>query len=221
MSNTIQPNLSAIREFLFADLPLAEWKPRDGIAAEVEPWASFERANEALTEGNREEAVEALKGVALSVEFESRQILQAWHALRELGVQPPAESATRVYGVVLEVHLNEGLDILAAYADHSARYLNYSGKLIVWEGANAVVDSYIDELLQTSQAIMEYIGPWEGERPAPPPKNSARINILTPLGLHFGEGELNTLSADQKGGPIIGAGARLMGQLIRSAQEGG
>ena len=47
------------------------------------------------------------------------------------GCRPP-EKAQDVLGVVVEVAMEKGLDLVAGYADHHARY-NYSGAAIVWE----------------------------------------------------------------------------------------
>ena len=37
-----------------------------------------------------------------------------------------------VLGVIVEVGLDEGLDVLASYQDGTARYINYTGKMILW-----------------------------------------------------------------------------------------
>src|SRR5262245_6856138 len=123
------PHLDAMRELLFGDVSWSDWKAKAG----GEPWSSFESARIALEDGDAAGAVSALRRVTSLPTLESRQYLQAWHFLRQLGVQPDASEAKRVWGVVLEVHLAEGLDTLAAYADHAARYLNHGGNVIVWE----------------------------------------------------------------------------------------
>lgn len=35
--------------------------------------------------------------------------------------------------VIIEVGLENGLDVLASYANGTARYINQSGKMIIWE----------------------------------------------------------------------------------------
>jgi hypothetical protein len=120
--------------------------------------------------------------------LESRQYLQAWHVLREQGVRPPAETAKHVYGAVVEVALPDGLDVLAAYADGSARYLNWSGAAIVWEAPDPRFQPHIEAVLRAGAAIAQRIGPWEDPRRGPPPTGHIRLNLLTPSGLHFGEG---------------------------------
>jgi len=203
-----------IRELLFGDVPLADWRPQDG-KTHGEPWTSFESARAALNRGDSKGAVEALRHVLGLPGLESRQCLQAWSGLRELGVQPGADEAKRVHGVVLEVHLKEGLDTLAAYADHTARYINHSDRLLVWEKADApAIAGLIDGLIGAGQQIVNVLGPWDQARRPAPLKRHARLNMLTASGLHFGEGPFDALSQDPMGGPIIAAGAGLMKALI-------
>ncbi len=103
-------------------------------------------------------------------------------------------------GVVLEVQMRTGLDTLAAYADHTARYINHGGKLIVWEASGNDMDQRIDALLNAGQLVANAIGRWEEPRRGPPPKGHVRLNMLTPSGLHFGEGPFEILSTDPMGG---------------------
>jgi len=208
-----KPDLSEIRDLLFADAPLRSSKPHDSWSAS-DPLARFERARSCLGSGNVSGAVAALERITQRDDVESRQLLQAWRGLRDLGVRPPPRDAKRVYGVVLEVNLSDGLDVLAAYADHSARFINHGGNVIVWEARDATIDRLVDDLLRVGQSIADVIGPWEGARPEPPPKHHVRINMLTPSGQHFGEGPFSTLSTDAMGGPAITAGATLMEALI-------
>lgn len=214
-SNT---DFSEIRELLFADAAMAAWRPRDSRSETAEPWASFAVARAALEIGDAGKAVSVLRSIAASNQLESRQYLQACHFLRQLGIQPAPERAKRVIGVVLEVQMRTGLDTLAAYADHTARYINHGGKLIVWEAAGADMDHRIDALLTEGQRVANAIGPWEEPRRGAPPKGHVRLNMLTPSGLHFGEGPFEILSNDPMGGPVISAGTELMQALIAHAQ---
>jgi hypothetical protein len=147
-------------------------------------------------------------------ELESRHYLQAYHFLRELGVNAPAESTKDVLGVVVEIGMQKGLDLVAAYADRHARYYNYSGAGVVWERGSSRLDVPIDDLLGLGRAVVQAIGPWKGVRPPAPQKGQARINLLTPSGLHFGQGPLDSLAKDRLGGPVIASAFRLMQELI-------
>lgn len=152
-------------------------------------------------------------------DLESRHYLQAWHFLRELGEQPSAVEAKQLYGVVVEVGMDEGLDIVAAYADHTARYFNYSGAAIIWERPDDSLDADVDALLGAGRIVAAQIGPWEGARPDAPDNGQVRISMLVPSGLHFGEAPFEILSRDPMGGPVISAAMRLMQGLISKSDQ--
>jgi len=114
----------------------------------------------------------------------------------------------------------EGLDLLTAYPDHSARYYNYSGAGVVWEHPDTSLDAQIDQLLAAAKQVVEMIGPWKQARPAPPPKGQARMSFLTPSGLHFGQGAMDVLSQDPLGGRVIQLATVLMRGLIAKTNAG-
>jgi hypothetical protein len=200
-----------MQDTLFGDKPLEKWAHE----SHGEPWLSFVNARDAIARGDREAATTALHGITRMQGLESRHCLQAWHALRGLGVTPPPQIAKDVLGVVVEVALDEGLDLLAAYADHSARYWNYSGAGVVWDRPNTALDASIDRVLSCARAIVVHIGPWEGPRRPPPARGDVRLSLLTPAGLCFGEGPFDVLAKDPMGGPLIAAAGQLMQQLVR------
>jgi hypothetical protein len=198
----------ALRDLLFGDAPLSSWvsEPRPSN----EPWASFAQARDAFAGGAKSVAIDRLQAIASMPGLESRHYVQAWHVLRDLGVRPPAEIAKRVYGVVVEVSLQDGLDVLAAYADGSARYVNWSGACVVWEAPDARFQADIDAVLRAGAVIAQRIGPWDGTRRGPPPTGHIRLNLLTPSGLHFGEGPMDALARDALAGPLVAAATALM-----------
>ncbi|MBD2767009.1 hypothetical protein IC235_03765 [Hymenobacter sp. BT664] len=178
------------------------------------PWVLFAKAQDAQHSGDAVGAIRALNQVLETPGLESRQYLQAWHFLRALGQQPAAAEAKRVFGVVLEVALDGGLDLLAAYEDNSARYFNYSGAAVVWEGGTDLENSPIQALLAAARPVAVAIGPWEEARLPAPAAGLARINILTPSGLHFGQAPFATLFQDPMGGPVLLRGQELMQALM-------
>ena len=205
----------ALRDTLFGDVPLAQWGAGAGDAP---PWSHFEAARRALARIDRAATIAALRAVLAIPDAESRQALQAWHSLRALGKAPPAGEAKRVLGVVLEVHIEAGLDVLAAYADHKARFLSHGGSVIVWETPEPAMDERIDALLRAGQTVTDRIGPWTEPRRGPPPKGDVRINFLTPSGLHFGEGGFDVLDRDPLAHPVIVSGTMLMQALTERAR---
>ena len=210
----------AIRDVLFGDLPFSEWPGRSATSVDAEPWLSFVQARDQLNSGDKENSKQTLQQILKMPDLESRHYLQAWHFLRELGESPSDGEAKRLYGVVVEVALDEeGLDIVAAYADHTARYFNYSGAAVVWERADESMDPAIDSLLEAGRVVAEKIGPWEEPRPPAPPNGQVRISMLAPSGLHFGQGPFDALSRDPLGGPVIAAAMQLMQSLIAKSER--
>ncbi len=121
--------------------------------------------------------------------------------------------------MVVEVAMEQGLNLLAAYADGSARYYNYSGSGIVWDIPDQEVGGKINTLLQHGRQIIQQIGPW-GRRsssflllPAKP-----RLNMLTSHGLFFGEAPQMALFNDPLAGPTMYAMLDMMQTLIRRDQ---
>jgi hypothetical protein len=210
------PSVSVqMRETLFGDMPLADWGAHPG-----EPWAAFAEAKRYLDTQQTAKGIETLHAITTRVGLESRHYLQAWHFLRQLGVNPPDAQVKELYGVVVEVALDKGLDIVAAYADLSARYYNFSGKgSIIWEHPDRSLDAEIEALLNEGRTVVNQIGPWEQARPPAPTRGQVRLNMLTPSGLHFGQGPFETLAADPRGGPLITAATQLMQALIAKVQK--
>lgn len=202
------------RELLFGDVPLSDWAG----TADVEPWASFQKSAEDLTRKDAAAARDALSSVLALPGLESRHYLQAWSVMRSLGVVPPPEEAKRVLGVVVDVPVDKGADTLAAYADRSARYLNHDGSSIVWDdgGTEAIIDARVGAFLDAGRTLVAMIGPWSGERP-PLARGQARISILTPSGLHFGQGPLEALSRDPLAAPVFNTGTALIVALTSHA----
>jgi len=208
-----------IRDTLFGDMPLTDWirVPAETMASE--PWASFGRAKQLIDSGDTGNAAVLLQKVLETPQLESRHYLQAYSFLRALGVNPPPEKAKDVLGVVVEVAMKRGLDLVAGYADHHARYYNYSGAGVVWERPNGTLDAAIDDLLRVGAVVARAIGPWKEARPPAPPEGNTRINLLVPSGLHFGEGPLETLERDRLGGPVIASALRLMLELVKLTKK--
>ncbi len=208
-----QPAKNPARETLFGDLPLEQWPP-DARSSDKFPWSTFVSARSHLTAGRQADAVECWQGLLKHPGLETRHYLQAWHLLRERGHQPPPDVGKQVLGFVVEVTMPQGLDLLAAYSDHSARYYNYSGAGVVWEHPDGSLDAIIDGLLVASNVVVTQIGPWEQERPPAPPRNQVRLSFLTPSGLHFGQGLVNDLSRDPMAGRILQLATGLRTALI-------
>ncbi len=201
-----------IRQTLFGDMSLNQW-PGDHV--EDEPWTSFVRARDALAAGDATAARHLWQAIISRPSLESRHHLQAWHFLREVGVEPEEDVARQLLGVVVEVPMGSGLDLLAVYADKTARYFNHAGSAVVWDRPDSRVDEPVGALLAASQTVVDHIGPWSGERPEAPQPGRLRLNFLTPQGLRFGEGPFNVLASDPMAGPVVRAALILLETLTQ------
>ena len=203
-----KPPQTTIRDTLFGDLPMVEW-PSDS-SLNTEPWVSFIQARKYLERMKGDAAITTLKTITDMPGLEPRHYLQAWHFLRRLHVEPPPDKAKLVYGVIVEVAVQGGADLIAAYADHMARYLHHRGGGVIWEHPDTSLDAEIDTLLSAGQAVANVIGPSEQGRPPAPQGEDVMLSMLTPSGLHFGYGSFKTIYEDPKGKAIIDPATRLM-----------
>ena len=203
-----------IRNTLFGDVPLKDVVRSHPKMTLAEPWAAFKRARDLSDAGDVEGAKRELRPVLKTPDLETRVFLQTWHNLRELGEKPPQDRAKEVLGIVVEVGMPKVLDLVAAYRDHRARYFNYSGAGVLWERRDESLDALIDELLTAGSVVAEAIPAWAQPRPPEPKKGNVRINLLTPSGIHLGQGPVEALNQDAMGGPILSAAYGLMKRLV-------
>lgn len=153
-----------------------------------------------------------LQRLAESASAESRLRILAFNALRQRKVMPHKKV---LLGVIVEVGLEHGLDTLAVYRDLRARYINQSGKLLIWETRKPEIDAGIRKLFQEAQPIIEKIGPWGKPRLPPPPAGQMRLTFLVSDGLYFGEGTMRSLSRSPLAGPVVTAATELLFALTR------
>jgi hypothetical protein len=206
------PPFPTIRDTLFGDAPLEAWTGSN--VPPGEPWSSFVQARQALATNRVADAVNLWQRIAAMPDLESRHYLQAWHFLRAHGVNPPPEVAKQLLGVVIEVPMNGGLDLLAAYPDRHARYYNYSGRGVIWEHSNASLDPWIDALLAAGSHVVRQLKPISTPRPPAPSQGNIRINLLSPEGLHLGEGPFKVIASDPGAKPTFDAATALMTKLV-------
>jgi hypothetical protein len=198
-----------LREILFGESKDLSAAQRAG----AETLDLFAEARDELARGDKEAARRSLENIGLNRDLESLIRIHAWTLLRQTGGSPPTTVKNDVLGVVVEVGVEKGHDLLAGYDDRTARYYNYSGAGVVWIRPNSSLDSVIEVVLSAARAILPRMGPWESERRPPPSAGRVRLNILTPLGLHFVEGPFDALDRDRMAGPLVQAATILMAKL--------
>jgi hypothetical protein len=200
---------------MLSDAPLDEWVAQSAGDC-GEPWSSFGQARQLFDARQPDEAVKIWRQIAFTGGLESRQILRAWHFLRQAGYRPAVDRAKLVLGVAAEMPVQGAHDLLAAYRDGSARYLSYSGKAVVWEDRSITqIQAAINGWLARGQVIADAIGPWDQPSLPPLPAGHVRVMVLTPSGPHFGQGPAAALSADPIAGSFLTAATSLL-QLIVS-----
>ncbi|MFI5452268.1 hypothetical protein ACHMWN_08935 [Pedobacter sp. UC225_61] len=142
---------------------------------------------------------------------DSRYRLLFWKELFADGVDPVQ---MEVLGVVVEVGLETGLDVVAAYQDGSCRYLNHSGKTIFYDSPNEESLKFTTDLLNKGEAVARKIGPWYKPRKEFPTQGNIRLSFLCNNGLYFGEGSLEVMYQDEMAAPIIDSALSLMNYMI-------
>jgi hypothetical protein len=91
---------------------------------------------------------------------ESRVRALAFNRLRALGREAPKGL---VLGVVIEIPLDQGLDVLAAYADGRIRYINQTGKMALIEADGLPeANQGAKRLIELAQPVVA--GPGRGTR---------------------------------------------------------
>ena len=155
---------------------------------------------------------ESLVKITSEKTLEARQRMLAYHLLAASGI--PA-GQKEILGVIVEVGLADGLDVLAAFSDGTARYLNYTSKLLLWETRTKESDELIGRLFSAGANVVHKIGPWDKERKPFPTKGMVRLSFLVSDGLYFGEGPMEVLQSDPMGGPVIHAAIMLMTYLTQ------
>ena len=158
----------------------------------------------------------ALLAVATNDEHEGRVRTLAYNRLRSAGVSVPAKV---LLGVIVEVPLREGLDVLAAFSDGGVRYLNSAGKVAVVEGDNSTIEPVVEQVLAAAQPIVDRIGPWEEKRLPPPEVDRIRFTFLVSDGLYFGEGPLAYMQQDDMAGPLWSKATELLTTVVNTVLE--
>jgi hypothetical protein len=182
-----------------------------------EPWSSFSEAVQHAKTRERDRAAQALLRVVATPGLESRHYLEAWFGLRELGFPPRSEVARYLYGLVVEVGLDGGVNTLAVYEDRSARFVSLTGDIVVCERAGGPLDIGIDNVLSTAKRIVSAGSVQDADASWYPTRHSARMSFLTPQGSHVIQGPLLALASDLSAAAVFSAATWVMLSLTGKA----
>lgn len=185
-----------VYELMFCDRPEI-FRPANNLQ-QLYPWNILFSAQPDTTE---------LVRLTEDKNLESRIKLLAHHQLMVAG---KVSSKRELLGVIAEVGMEGGLDTLAAYSDGTARYINYTESMIIWETRTTASDKIINHLFDVSLRVVNQIGPWNKPRLAAPQQNDIRLSFLMSDGLYFGQGPLQVLSRDAMGAPVVQAATDLL-----------
>jgi len=194
-----QEHVNFFYNLLFCD-DLELFRRNDTPAGE--PWTTLLAATPDLA---------ALSRIAGDESGEGRVRALAYKRLRDAGQAVPSR---KLLGVIVEVPLDGGLDVLAAFCEGGVRYLNQSGKIAIFEGAGNPVEALAKELVSISQAVVDRIGPWEKSRLPPPKAGNVRLSFLVSDGLYFGEGPFELFQRDPMAGPVLGKASQLLQKSV-------
>ncbi len=153
---------------------------------------------------------EALLRLANDTNQESRLRALAATKLRSIG--GPAPKA-ELHGVIVEVGMEGGLDVLAAFGDGTARYLNHAEKAIISDAPTEATNSLINNLWHHSINVVTKIGPWDKPRLEPPQSGMVRLSFLVSGQLFFGQGPMDVFFKDPMAGPVLDSAVQLMAYL--------
>lgn len=212
-----RPVSSQMREVMFGDLPWDVWCRREGPLEE--PWPLFRGAWTARKNGDFAGCRALLEQVTAMVDVESRHHVQAWHFLRELGREPSSGEAKDVLGIIIEKGLPDGIEVLGAYEDHTARYWGADGVGILWSRANANLDDEFDALFAVAHVAVKKVKPRKGEHPPVPVLGAIQISFLTPSGLHLGTGPAAILPRDPLAKSLVDRGEALVDKLLAQRKD--
>jgi len=209
-------DLARFTELLFADQTLGDlFTSLDKQAATDGAWILLREAAEHLRQGEAGRATEVLLEVAGNPKIETRILLWSWATLRCLGVHPKSYEADDIKGVVIQVPMERGADVLAAYADGTARYVNHSGKAIVWDITDATITDIIRKLLGSCKQLSGVVRPVSGNHSV---KDMVRVTLLTLNGNRFAYASMQSLPSSSIN-VVLGVGAELMADLIRRSDS--
>jgi hypothetical protein len=129
-------------------------------------------------------------------------------------------SNKELLAVIVEVGLDEGLDVLASFQNGTARYINQSGNILVWETTTDIKATQLtNDLFSKSFEIINQIGPWDKPRKPHPKKGNTRLTFLVSDGFYFGEAPTKTLFDDKTANPTLIVATMLMQYLTEKSLD--
>lgn len=156
---------------------------------------------------NENSSITDLQKITKDDTLDTRLKILAYRKMQSPEFNPPEKE---LFGVIVEVGLENGLDVLASYKDGTARYINYAESVLIWETTTPESNALTDDLFNKSAEIVKLIGPWDKARRPNPGRDMVRISFLVSDGLYFGEGGVNVFFNDPMAKPALTTATQLM-----------
>ena len=158
--------------------------------------------------------LDKLQAITVDETVETRPRILAYNLLLAKGFPVHAKE---LLGVIIEVAVGDGLDVVAAFSDGTCRYLNHSEKVLVWDTQTDKSNQLVSQLFSDSMNVVNRIGPWDQGRTSYPTEGMIKLSFLVSDGLYFGQGPFGALQNDPMAGPVINSAVQLMTYLIDQA----
>jgi len=165
---------------------------------------------------DRTPTIDELETIANDNSIKSRIRFLALYTALELGLKI---SKKIYFGTIIEVPVKGGYDVLAYYSDKTARYYNFSGTSIIYEGGKTLVDNCIEKANSGAIQVCNVLEPWEKERLPRPRGDVFRISFLVSDGLYFGNSSIQEIGNDQVVSTIFRNGVEVMKVLVNETNK--
>lgn len=140
-----------------------------------------------------------------------RALACSWLRVRGLPVPPGL-----LLGMVAEVAMGAGIDVLAAYVDGRVRLLHHSGRLLLSDTPVPAFEPPLRAWLGAGAAAVQQAEPWERRPGVLPGPGQARLAWITADGLRARAGRFEDLVRDPATGPALLAASRLLQAVTQS-----
>lgn len=144
--------------------------------------------------------------LAETASAETRVRLQAWTALRPLGVQPEAEEAWGVRGVAVET----GAGMVAVYEDGRVRWLDAEGNPGALESQSREMARLAKSMMTAAETAMKTTRPMPHADASPLGKERIRVTVLTYAGFYVIDVHAPSLTDDHPAAAPLAAARELL-----------
>jgi hypothetical protein len=147
--------------------------------------------------------------LAATASPETRVRLQAWTALRQLGVQPEAEEAWGVRGVAVET----GAGMVAVYEDGRLQWLDKEGTLGALDSQSREMARLAKSMMAAAETAMKATRPMPHADASPLGKERVRLTVLTYAGFYVIDVHRPSLTEDHPAASPLAAAREIL-QLL-------